>query len=164
MHASWKRMTSFKRNACSPPPLLKWRIDSLNRDSKPVLWLSILFSEIIFVFSHHYLIPYPQSYPCHHLQKGKGYINPILTGGGGGFDPRLYEIRDCLATATDRDTPFHEFFRSSLTYLLIPSLRKSDHRSRSHVTFCTRTSAQNFPKLRILHMFVYKTHGNYWFS
>ena len=91
-------------------------------------------------------------------------INPILTGGGGQFDPPLHEIRDCLATAADRDTPFHDFFLSSLAHLLIPSLRKSDHRSRGHVTFCTRTSAQNLPKICILHRFVYKTHGNYWFS
>ena len=91
-------------------------------------------------------------------------INPILTGGGGGGQvdpPPLYEIRDCLATAADRDAPFHDFFLSSLTHLLIPSLRKSDHRSRGHVTFCTRTSARNLPKICILHMFVYKTHGNY---
>ena len=78
--------------------------------------------------------------------------------------PPLYEIRDCLTTAADRDTPFHEFLLSSLTHLLIPSLRKSDHRLRGHMTFCTRTSAQNLPKICILHMFVYKTHGNYWFS
>ena len=91
-------------------------------------------------------------------------FNPILTGGGGQFDPPLHEIRDCLATATDRDTPFRDFFLSSLTHLLIPSLWKSDLRSRGHVTFCTGTSAQNLPKIGILHMFVYKTHGNYWFS
>ena len=53
--------------------------------------------------------------------------NPILTGGGGGgqFDPPLHEIRNCLATAADRDTPFCDFFLSSLTHLLIPSLRKN---------------------------------------
>ena len=83
-------------------------------------------------------------------------FNPILTGGGQ-FDPPLHEIRDCVATAVDRDAPFHDFFLSSLTHLLIPS-------SRGHATFCTRTSAQNLPKIHILHMFVYKTHGNYWFS
>ena len=82
-------------------------------------------------------------------------------GGGGQFDPPLHEIRDCVATAADRDTPFHDFFLSSLTHLLIPSLRKLDHQSRGHATFCTRPSAQNLPKIRILHMFVYKTHGNY---
>ena len=61
-------------------------------------------------------------------------LNPILTGGGGGgqFDPPLHEICDCVATAADRDTLFHDFFLSSLTHLLIPSLRKSDHRSRGH--------------------------------
>ena len=92
-------------------------------------------------------------------------FNPILTGGGGSiWPPPLHEIRDCLATAADRDTPFHDFFLSSLAHLLIPSLRKSDLRSRGHVTFCTRTSAQNLPKICILHRFVYKTHGNYWFS
>ena len=90
-------------------------------------------------------------------------LNPILTGGGGQFDPPLHEIRDCVATAADRDTPYHDFFLSCLTHLLIPSLQKSDHRSRGHATFCTRTSAQNLPKICILHMFVYKTHGNYWF-
>ena len=37
-------------------------------------------------------------------------FNPILTGGGGQFDLPLYEIRDGLATAADRDTPFHHFF------------------------------------------------------
>ena len=88
------------------------------------------------------------------------FVNPILTGGGQ-FDPPLHEIRDCLATAADRDTPFHDFFLSSLAHLLIPSLRKSDRRSRGHATFCTRTSAQNLPKICILHRFVYKTHGNY---
>ena len=87
------------------------------------------------------------------------FLNPILTGGGG--VPPLHEIRDCLATAADRDTPFHDFFLSSLAHLLIPSLRKSDRRSRGHVTFCTRTLAQNLPKICILHRFVYKTHGNY---
>ena len=74
----------------------------------------------------------------------KPAFNPILIGGGGGsIWPPLYEIRDCLVTAADRDTPFHDFFLSSLTHLLIPRLRKSDHRSRGHVTICTRTSAQN---------------------
>ena len=83
-----------------------------------------------------------------------GRFNPILTGGGGGGGqfappPPLYEICDCLATAADRDTPFRDFFfLSSLTHLLIPSLRKSDHRSRGHMTFCT--SAQNLPKICIL--------------
>ena len=93
-------------------------------------------------------------------------INPILTGGGGSiWPPPLYKIRNCLATAADRDAPFHEFFLSSLTHLLIPSLWKSDHRTRGHGTFCTRTSAQNLLKIRIsIIMFVYKTHGNYWFS
>ena len=86
-------------------------------------------------------------------------FNPILTGGGGGVNlTPLHEIRDCLATAADRDTPFRDFFLSSLTHLLLPSLRKSDHRSRGHVTICTRTLAQNLPKICILHMFVYKTH------
>ena len=33
-------------------------------------------------------------------------LNPILIGGGGGG----YEIRDCLATAADGNTPLHEFF------------------------------------------------------
>ena len=84
-----------------------------------------------------------------------------LGGGGVNLTPPLYEIRDCLATAADRDAPFHDFFLSSLTHLLIPSLRKSDLRSRGHMTFCTLTSAQNLPKICILHMFVYKTHGNY---
>ena len=37
----------------------------------------------------------------------KTSFNPILTGGGGQFDPPLYEIRDCRATVADRDTPFH---------------------------------------------------------
>ena len=39
-------------------------------------------------------------------------LNPILTGGGGGgTPPPLHEIRDCLATAADRDTPvFMTFF------------------------------------------------------
>ena len=59
---------------------------------------------------------------------------------------------------------FSWLFVSSLTHLLIPSLRKSGHRSRGHMTFCTRTSAQNLPKICILHIFVYKTHGNYWLS
>ena len=89
------------------------------------------------------------------------FLNPILTGGGGGgvnLTPPAQNLR------LPRDTPFHYSFLSSLTHLLIPSLRKSDHRSRGHVTFCTRTSAQNLPKIRSLHMFVYKTHGNYWFS
>ena len=75
-------------------------------------------------------------------------INPILTG-----DPPPPRTKSATAS-----WPPH------LTHLLIPSLRKSDHRSRGHVTFCTRTSAQNLPKIRILHMFVYKTHGNYWLS
>ena len=88
-------------------------------------------------------------------------VNPILTGGGVNLTPPLHEIRDCLATAADRDTPFYDFFLSSLAHLLIPSLRKSDRRSRGHATFCTRTSAQNLPKICILHRFVYKTHGNY---
>ena len=63
-------------------------------------------------------------------------FNPTLTGGGQFDPPPLHEIRDCVATAADRDTPFHDFFLSSLTHLLIPSLRKSDHRSRGHATFC----------------------------
>ena len=98
-------------------------------------------------------------------------VNPIPTKGGGGggqFDPPppLHEFCDCLVTATDRDTPFHEFFLSSLTHLLIPSMRKSDHQSQGHVMFCTRISAQNLPKIRILHMYVtvQNTLGNYWFS
>ena len=82
-------------------------------------------------------------------------LNPILTGGGGQFDPPARNPR------LPRDTPFHDFFLSSLAHLLIPSLRKSDRRSRGHVTFCTRTSAQNLPKICILHRFVYKTHRNY---
>ena len=71
-------------------------------------------------------------------------FNPIPTGGGGGgqFDPPPPAQNPWLP----RDTPFHEFFLSSLTHLFTPSLRKSDHRSRGHVTFCTRTSAQNCPK------------------
>ena len=100
------------------------------------------------------------------VRRSQGYLwprlNPILTGGGSIWPPPLHEIRDCLAK--DRDMPFHDFFLSSLAHLLIPSLRKSDRRSRGHVTFCTRTSAQNLPKICILHRFVYKTHGNYWFS
>ena len=110
---------------------------------------------LTFLEKWHILTRIPSS-ECHF------WFNPILTGGGGQFDPPpLHEIRDCLATAADRDTPFHDFFLSSLAHLLIPSLRKSDHRSRGHVTFCTRTSAQNLPKICILHRFVYKTHGNY---
>ena len=85
-------------------------------------------------------------------------INPILTGR---VDPPCTKS----ATAADCDAPFHEFFLSSLTHLLIPSLQKSDHRSWGHVTFCTRTSAQNLPKICILHICLFtKTHGNYWFS
>ena len=78
--------------------------------------------------------------------------NAYICNWGGQFAPPP-PVRNphCLATAADRDTPFHEFFLSSLTHLLIPSLRKSDHRSRGHVTFCTRKSAQNLPKIRILH-------------
>ena len=53
-------------------------------------------------------------------------INPYLNSGGGvNLTPPLHEIRDCVATAADRDTPFYDFFLSSLTHLLIPSLRKS---------------------------------------
>ena len=69
------------------------------------------------------------------------FYKPYLNGEGS-----IYEIRNCLATATDRNMPFHKFFLLSLMHLLIPSWRKSDHRSRGHVTFCTRTSAQICPK------------------
>ena len=72
---------------------------------------------------------------------------PPGEGGGGQIDPPPYEIRDCLATTADRDTPFHEFFLSSLSHLLTPSFRKSDHRSRGDMTFCTHMSAQYLPKI-----------------
>ena len=121
--------------------------------------------------------PFAVLWSCHfHTLKGKpcrvwgwwgkiiSWFNPILTGGGGGGSiwPPCTKS-DCLATAADRDAPFHDFLLSSLMHLLIPSLQKSDLRLRGHMTFCTRTSAQNLPKICILHM-VYKTHGNYWLS
>ena len=47
-------------------------------------------------------------------------FNPILTGGRGGqFDPPCTKS----TTAADRDTPFHEFFLSRLTHLLIPTTK-----------------------------------------
>ena len=67
---------------------------------------------------------------------------------------RRHKNRDCLATAADCDMPFHEFLLSSLMHLLILSLQKSDHQSLGHLIFCTRTSAQNLPKIRILHVCV----------
>ena len=46
------------------------------------------------------------------------HLTLSLTGVGGGGSicpPPLYVICDCLATAADRDVPFHDFFLSSLT-------------------------------------------------
>ena len=78
------------------------------------------------------------------------------------FDTKFAKIGPSVARS--RDVLYSDLFLSSLAHLLIPSLRKSDRRSRGHVTFCTRTSAQNLPKICILHRFVYKTHRNYWIS
>ena len=56
----------------------------------------------------------------------------------------LHEIRDCNATAADRDTPFHNFLFACLTHLLILSLQKSDHRSRGHATLCPSHVSSEF--------------------
>ena len=87
----------------------------------------------------------------------EGRLNPIYTGGGGGGGvndptpppPLARNPRPASRPPQIAARLFMTF--SSLTHLFIPSLRKSDHRSRWHMTFCTRTSAQNLPKTGILH-------------
>ena len=83
-------------------------------------------------------------------------FNPILTGGVNltppARNPRLPRDR----RRSRRAFSWLYSFKSYASF--DTSLWKSDHRSRGHVMFCTRTSVQNLPKIRILHMFVYKTH------
>ena len=87
------------------------------------------------------------------------FLNPILTGGGVNLTPPCTKSATASRPLLIATRLFMTFFFQVLRIFCLPSLRKSDHRSRGHATFCTRTSAQNLPKIRILHMFVYKTHG-----
>ena len=66
-------------------------------------------------------------------------INSILTGGGVNLSP-LHEIRDCVATAADRDTLFHDFlsFKSYASFdtkfaKIGPSVARSRNFLYSHV-------------------------------
>ena len=105
------------------------------------------------------------SFELHKLSPQTWYhFNPILTGGGGGSiwppppparNPRLPQIATRL---------FMTFFFQVLHIFWYQVCENRDRRSRGHVTFCTRTSAQNLPEICIFHRFVYKTHENYWFS
>ena len=84
--------------------------------------------------------------PCHHEVELLSYL-------GGGVNltppPPVRKSATALATAADRDTPFHDFFLSSLTHAFDTKFAKfgpSVARSRD---VCNRTSAQNCPKSAI---------------
>ena len=68
----------------------------------------------------------------------------------------LYKIFRCRPTAADRLIIFGDFFRLTIVHLLKQILRKSDHRSRGHVTFRKCMSAQNLAKTCFSHTFVCK--------
>ena len=91
-------------------------------------------------------------------------FNPILTGGGVNLTP------PCTKSVTASRPPqiatrlFVTFFFQVLRIFWYQVCENRTIGREGHVTFCTRTSAQNLPKIRILLMFVYKTHGNYWIS
>ena len=91
-------------------------------------------------------------------------LNLILTGGGGGqFDPPARNLR----LPRDRRRSRHAFsllfsFKSCASFdnkfaKIGPSVARSRDVLYSHV-------GTILPKICILHRFVYKTHGNYWFS
>ena len=92
-------------------------------------------------------------------------LNPVFTGGGGSIWPsraRNLWLRQRTPLIATRF--FMTFFLQCVAYLLIRSLRKSDHRSRGHATFCTRTSAHIIcPKSAFCICLCTKTHGNYSF-
>ena len=83
------------------------------------------------------------------------WLNPIQTGGGQ-FDPPLYKIRDCRATAANRNPALYDFFLSSVSQILTPSSKKSDTPLSRYATLRNRMSGLNWTKIVILHAFVYK--------
>ena len=78
----------------------------------PIVTYSPMFLIIIFTGSIWLICQKMSFHVC--SSRGTGNVkdnsnkfNPILTGGP---PPPPVQIRDCLVTAADRDTPFHDFF------------------------------------------------------
>ena len=75
-------------------------------------------------------------------------LNPKRAGGGGGgrIPPPLDVSRNMSAMHRAVDTPFHDFFLSSLAQLLRPNLRHPGTRFQSYATFRTCSSDQKLLK------------------
>ena len=78
---------------------------------------------LLFILKFH-IINHMYSYSESWMNEQENQVKDpfILTGGGGQFDPPPPRTIHVWGTAADRDTPFYDFFLSSLTHLLIPSL------------------------------------------